>query len=270
MKQPSPIRQIMKMASRENIINMGLDPDELISYGGGWVDHFTPNEFRECYTKICTDNQQFHQAGKYSPTLGMPECRTQLTHFEKKLFGYNIDIENIIIGNSSTQLTHDLFITLANPNDPVLLFDPTYANYSGQIKMALGKSKIIYLPVLDEEKWEYISSPSGIIEEFKTLYEKFHPKITLFSSPDNPSGQLVPQEVVKAISDITQDGNTYTVIDYAYKTQCFQKPPEYFSWSPNDYPNLIAIHSNSKWCHGLGRRLGWIEASTKTYPLCYG
>ena len=27
------------------------------------------------------------------------------------------------------------------------------------------------------------------------------------------------------------------------------------------YPNLIAIHSNSKWARGLGRRLGWIEAA---------
>ena len=34
--------------------------------------------------------------------------------------------------------------------------------------------------------------------------------------------------------------------------------PSYFSWSPNE--NFIAIRSNSKWCRGLGRRLGWIEA----------
>ena len=107
-----------------------------------------------------------------------------------------------------------------------------------------------------------MSSASEIIEQFKVLYEKFHPKITLFSSPDNPSGQIVPSNVVQSICDITQDGDTYTLIDYAYKTQCFQKPPTYFSWSPQDYPNLISIHSNSKWCHGLGRRLGWIESDT--------
>jgi len=260
--QPSPIRQIMKMASTENILNMGLDPDELISFGGGWVDHLAPDAFKKCYSDICSDKSLFHEIGKYSPTAGLPECRTQLGYFEKKIFSCQLDTANIIIGNSSTQLTHDLFVTLVDPGETILLFDPCYANYPGQIKMVLPQSKIIYLPVLDSEEWTYMPSSSEIIEQFKVLYEKFHPKIVLFSSPDNPSGQIVPSDVVHAIIDLTQEGNTYTLIDYAYKTQCFQKPPTYFSWSPTEQPNLISIHSNSKWCHGLGRRLGWIEADT--------
>ena len=34
---PSPIRQIMKMAERQNILAMGLDPARVISFGGGWA-----------------------------------------------------------------------------------------------------------------------------------------------------------------------------------------------------------------------------------------
>jgi hypothetical protein len=34
----SPIRRIMELADRENIINMGLDPDDVISFAGGWVN----------------------------------------------------------------------------------------------------------------------------------------------------------------------------------------------------------------------------------------
>ena len=33
----------------------------------------------------------------------------------------------------STQLTHDLFRTLVDPGDTVMLLDPTYANYEGQL-----------------------------------------------------------------------------------------------------------------------------------------
>src|SRR4029077_11499508 len=39
-----------------------------------------------------------------------------------------------------------------------------------------------------------------------------------------------------------------------------QVPPAYYAWSPSDHPNVVGIHSNSKWARGLGRRLGWIEA----------
>ena len=42
IKTPSPIRQIMKMAEKQNIINMGLNPDNIISFGGGWVNHPAP------------------------------------------------------------------------------------------------------------------------------------------------------------------------------------------------------------------------------------
>jgi len=50
------------------------------------------------------------------------------------------------------------------------------------------------------------------------------------------------------------------MFDFAYKTQCFIPHPTYFSWSPKDHPSMIAIHSNSKWGRGLGRRFGWIDA----------
>ena len=60
--------------------------------------------------------------------------------------------------------------------------------------------------------------------------------------------------------DIINGKNSFLVIDFAYKTQYFNSPPEYFSWSPAENPEMITLHSNSKWGRGLGRRLGWIEA----------
>ncbi len=39
--------------------------------------------------------------------------------------------------------------------------------------------------------------------------------------------------------------------------------PEYFFSTCENYPNLIKIFSNSKWCRGLGRRLGWLEANAE-------
>ncbi len=53
--RPSPIRQIMKMAERQNILAMGLDPAKVISFGGGWVNHEAPDEFRQAYESIVKD-----------------------------------------------------------------------------------------------------------------------------------------------------------------------------------------------------------------------
>ena len=55
INRPSPIRQIMKMAERQNILAMGLDPAQVISFGGGWVNHAAPDEFRHAYESVVSD-----------------------------------------------------------------------------------------------------------------------------------------------------------------------------------------------------------------------
>ena len=87
MAKPSPIRQIMKMAERQNILAMGLDPARVISFGGGWVNHAAPDEFRQAYEAIVQDKELFHKSGGYTATLGDMECREQIARFEEHLVG---------------------------------------------------------------------------------------------------------------------------------------------------------------------------------------
>jgi aspartate/methionine/tyrosine aminotransferase len=263
IQKPSPIRQIMKMAERKNIINMGLDPDDVISYGGGWVNHAAPEEFRKSYIDVCSDISEFHKSGAYSSTPGDSELRELICKFEEVLFGISgLSCDNIIVGQSSTQVTHDIFICLADPGDNILLLDPTYANYPGQMDFALPGSKIQYLRVLDPETWSYIPNIGATEEEFKNIYSEQKPKIVLVPAPDNPSSKMIPVELLKSMLDITSEGGSYLVMDHAYKAQYFgESPPEYFSWSPSEHDNLVSLHSNSKWARGLGRRLGWVEAA---------
>jgi aspartate/methionine/tyrosine aminotransferase len=83
----------------------------------------------------------------------------------------------------------------------------------------------------------------------------------LFGAPDNPTSQILPQLLVEAMRKRTADAGAWLAIDYAYKCQYFGPPPAYYSWSPADHPQVVGIHSNSKWGRGLGRRLGWITAT---------
>jgi len=186
MKRPSPIRQIMKMAERKNIIEMGLNPDDVISFGGGWVNHEVPELMREKYIEIAKDPLRFHASGAYSPTPGELGLREQLALFEQDVFGVKeIGSENIIVGQSSTQLTHDLFVSLANPGEDVVLLDPTYANYGGQIDFALTDTKIIHNPagvnpvvpaaeivhlsVFDPVEWKYLPDEDKVMEDLENI-----------------------------------------------------------------------------------------------------
>jgi aminotransferase len=264
IEKPSPIRQIMKMAERQNILAMGLDPAQVISFGGGWVNHAAPDEFRQAYQSIVSDPELFHRSGAYTATLGDMECREQIARFEAHLFGVpRLGAEHIAIGMGSTQLTHDLFRTLLDPGDTVMLLDPTYANYEGQLAFAVPGVKIVRLRVLDPQTWSYLpeSDPAGTAREFARLFDAHRPRLVLFGAPDNPTSQVVPQALADVMHAKTADAGAWLAIDFAYKCQYFQTPPAYYAWSPADHPNVVGIHSNSKWARGLGRRLGWVEAA---------
>jgi aspartate/methionine/tyrosine aminotransferase len=235
----------------------------VISFGGGWVNHEAPAEFRQAYAEVAADADLFHKSGGYTATLGELECREQIASFEAHLFGVpRLGAEHIAIGLGSTQLTHDLFRTLLDPGDTVMLLDPTYANYEGQLAFAVPGAPIVRLRVLDPETWTYLpgADPAGMAREFARLFDAHRPRLVLFGAPDNPTSQVLPQALAEVMLAKTAEAGAWLAIDFAYKAQYFQPPPAYYAWSPADHPHLVGIHSNSKWARGLGRRLGWIEA----------
>lgn len=278
LEKPSAIKSMMKLADERNIRRIGLDPSQVISLGGGWVGHHPPERLREIYAEIALDREKFYRVSGYPPIPGVPECRKSLAEMDRYLFGADIMEENVIIGATSTEITYDLLRALLDPDDRMLLLDPTYTNYPGQTMLALNdpsidlsydnssitesNSKIIHLKVFDSSSWRYMPDVDRSICELEELFKKHKPKAMMIATPDNPTGQIIPQKFVEAAMELCTENDSYLIIDFTYKWQNFStKSPEYFSWSPREYGNLILVYSASKWSRALGRRLGWICAS---------
>lgn len=248
----------MDLANPQFFKQVGLDPNDVISFSGGWVNHKAPENLREAYAEIIRDDTRFHSSGAYPPTLGMPECRSALVDFEKHLYGENMSLatENIAIGCNSSQMTSNLMQIVLDPGDKLCLLDPSYSNYPSQT-ISLQDVEIIRFSVLNTENWKYVANEK--INEFVYFIKTEKPKMVLLCAPDNPTSQVLSNEFVKATLDAVTEIGSFLVIDFAYKELVWEETvPDYFSWGPNE--NYVSIHSNSKWCRGLGRRLGWIEA----------
>lgn len=254
----SPVREIMDLADPKFFAQVGLDPAEVISFSGGWVNHHAPDRFRQAYAGIIEDEHRFHLSGAYPPTIGMPECRSAIVDFEKHLYGSKMRLspENIAIGCNSSQMTFNLMHIMLDPGDKILLPDPSYCNYPSQISSIEGV-QIIRFPVLDTEQWTYIAD--DVKGEFASCILEHKPKMILLCAPDNPTSQIPSNEFVEAALNAARQVGSFLVIDFAYKELVWADTlPDYFSWGPNE--NFVSIHSNSKWCRGLGRRLGWVQA----------
>lgn len=257
-KTKSPVREIMDLANPQFFKQVGLDPNDVISFSGGWVNHEAPEAMRQAYADIIHNSQRFHASGAYPPTLGMPECRSALVDFEKHLYGADMQLtkDNIAIGCNSSQMTSNLMQIVLDPGDKLCLLDPSYSNYPSQT-IAIEGVEIIRFSVLDNDSWQYVANER--VEEFVAFIKTEKPKMILLCAPDNPTSQVLTDEFIQATLEAVTEINGFLVIDFAYKELVWQTTlPDYFSWGPSD--NYISIHSNSKWCRGLGRRLGWIEA----------
>ena len=257
----SPIQTIMKMAESRNILSMGLKPEEVISFGGGWCNHDAPAKLRQVYSDIVSDPSLFHQSGRYSAIKGDYECRLQISRFEQKIYGVeHLDVEQILLGQSSTQLFHDALRVLFNPGDEILLLDPTYANYINSVKCALPHSKISFLPALDPETWTYLAEPQATLDALQTACENGSRGL-IIPVPDNPTSQIPSDTFLKSCQEILLDHKGFLILDHAYKALWFNEMPDCYHWSPSKFENLITLHSNSKWLSSLGRRFGWVEAN---------
>jgi aspartate aminotransferase len=254
----SPVRQIMNFADKNKLKEYGLREEDFISFGGGWVNHRAPKDLRGAYLRYSQNDDLFHRSGAYSPTNGEQVFKEALVKYEKEIFGMeDIRPEHIVVGQSSTHLTYLLLRILLDDNDKICILDPSYCNYPMQIYTTTS-CKLIRFPVIDTSDFSYIANLKGTIPRLKSFLLKNKPKVILLISPDNPTGQVLSDNFVAACYESVKKYGGAVVIDFAYKDITFIKIPDYFSWGPDD--NFITIHSNSKWCHGLGRRLGWVEA----------
>ena len=256
-RKNSPIKEIMNYGDPEYIKKFGINPEELISFAGGWSNHKAPEKLRKAYESIISDDKKFHSSGAYSTSIGDREFRNTICKFENYLYNMRLDEKQIAVGLGSTQLTNDLFSVLLDPGDKILLLDPSYCNYPAQLVNGITDIEIQRFSVIDEEKWEF--NADNKIEEFSNYILKNKPKIVMLVSPDNPTSKILSQKFVQAALDAVKKIDACIIMDFAYKELVYSNEyPEYFSWAPSD--NFISLRTNSKWCRSLGRRIGWIEA----------
>lgn len=257
-RKVSPVREIMNFADPANLKKYGIDPDNLISFGGGWVNHKAPAKLAEAYKGIVDNEVKFHHSGGYSPTNGEKSTKDAIVKFENAIYGTtSLTHENIVIGQSSSHLTSLLLNVLLDEGEKICMLDPSYCNYPLQIKVSTG-SHVLKFPVIDEKTFEFIANKKETIENFKDFLLKNKPKVVMLISPDNPTSKILSDEFLNTAHAAVKEYGGVIVMDFAYKEIYFGEYPKYFSLGQDE--NFISIRSNSKWCRGLGRRLGWIEA----------
>ncbi len=160
----------------------------------------------------------------------------------------NVGLDNLMIGNGSTELIHLLSRAYLEPGKRCLIFGPTFGEYETAAVICGAELHVVTAEEAGGFRWP--------IEEAVKTIRRIRPSLVFLCNPNNPTGSYVGRDVVESIlTAVGEDG--LLVLDNAYA------PLADYPWDPFpllDTGNIVILGSMTK-DHALaGVRLGYLAA----------
>lgn len=192
---------------------------------------------------------------KYAPSQGIASYREKLVGYYKK-FGVEVTKEDILVTNGASEAISFLLYTCLDVGEEVIMAEPLYANYLGFAELA----GIGVKPVTSTIETGF-ALPN--IEEFEKAITK-RTKAILICNPNNPTGAVYSEEVLRAIAALAKKYDLYLFVDEVYSEFCYDGSVFFSVLNIKDLEDNIAIvDSVSKRFSACGARVGTIVTRNK-------
>ena len=179
----------------------------------------------------------------YGHIVGSPELLEGIAG----LYSDVIKPEHIIPMHGAIGANYHILMTLIDPSDNMVSVMPTYQQHYSIPESIGAEVRILNLNL------ENHFLPD--IEKLKELVDENTKMITM-NSPNNPSGSLIPKEVMEQVIDIARSVGAYVLCDEVYRG--ISEDGSYMYSVADLYEKGISVGSMSKCWSMAGVRLGWI------------
>ena len=142
------------------------------------------------------------------------------------------------------------FLVALDPGDEVLITDPSYTNYAGQVILAEGRPVFV---ATDPDR--------GYLPDAGALEAAVTPRTRaiLINSPSNPTGAVYPRDLLHDVAELARRHDLLLVSDEAYEALVYG---DIRHVSPGAFPGLadrtVSIYSFSKEYAMTGWRVGYL------------
>ncbi|MCF7924925.1 MAG: histidinol-phosphate transaminase [Candidatus Izimaplasma sp.] len=159
---------------------------------------------------------------------------------------YQLQQDNFVIGNGSTELLEIVVKTYTEKDDTVLSFSPTFSMYGIYAKIHGTTYQTVPLN----------SDMTLSMDDILAADKKYQPNIIFICNPNNPTGTIIHKKDIETLLSTT---GALVVVDEAYME--FANETESLAKEINQYDNLIVARTFSK-AYGLaGLRIGYMIAN---------
>ncbi|KAF5832654.1 putative aspartate aminotransferase [Dunaliella salina] len=186
---------------------------------------------------------------RYGPDMGMPELRQALR--EKVARDNKLYNHNICVTHGCQQAFINVMLTLTDPTDKVILFRPCYFDHHMSIcQLGGGREAGIVFGPRDSQTMH-----PDIDWLRTTMSQPDPPKVVALVNPCNPTGIVLSEEELRAISDICAGAKAWLILDETYENFVFSPELEHETISA---PHVVHLFSFSKAYGMMGWRCGYI------------
>ena len=191
---------------------------------------------------------------KYTPPDGLPSMKKAVIRYTEENYDRLVAPENVLITNGAKQSLYNIFYSILNPQDEVIVLAPYWVSYREMIKMCTGVPVVVtpedgtFTPRFEEIRRAVTSSTRAIV----------------VNSPNNPSGAVYSPELIGKIVELCERQGIYMICDDIYHKLTFDRvmavPAYHFTKNDVENSHVIIVNGVAKLYGMTGFRIGWVVA----------
>ena len=253
--QPSPTLAVSARAKA-----MRAAGKDVLSFDVGEPDFDTPQHIKDACIAALQNGDT-----KYTPAPGTPKLRQAIADKLMRENGVEYSADQIVVSCGGKHSLFNIFQSILNPGDEVLIPAPYWVSYPDQVLLADGVP--VFLQTTDKDGFK-ISAEQ--LEE--ALKEHPRAKAIVLNSPSNPTGAVYPPAHLAKLAEVLDRYPHVLVISDEIYEHMVYAPNEQWSiarFSPEFKNRCVIVQGLSKTYSMTGWRIGW-TASTPELAKAMG
>ena len=188
----------------------------------------------------------------YSDSKGIFAARKAVMHYTQQQSIEGVTLDDIYLGNGASELIVMATNALLDEGDELLVPMPDYPLWTAAVSLAGGKP--VHYMCEEENNW---------LPSLADIRAKITPRTRGIAviNPNNPTGVLYPDEVLRGIVDIAREHELVLLVDEVYDKVLYEGARHTAMASLSTDVLTLTFNSLSKAYRSCGYRAGWMVLS---------
>lgn len=245
MKSLSKVVQHYPASGIRKMFELAAQYEDVISLTVGEPVFDTPAAVKTAAKQALDDNKTH-----YVTNAGIAPLRRAIAAKYQHQLSFPCTEDHVMVAFGGMEAIFLALVSVLDPGDEILIPDPGYPNYAGQIQLLGGVP--VRVPIYEKHHFCLQAEDLEAAITSKT-------KAMILNSPSNPLGSVIPCEGMKAIAEVVKRHDLFVISDEVYEALVFEgHTHQSLATFDEIRENILIVNSFSKTYAMTGWRIGYV------------